>query len=54
MSNYGFSEPRTWNSILIEIKPLGYITSFKTSVKKVFLKNKVIFIVQKIEIAFLA
>ena len=37
--------PRTWNSIPLEIKSLGTLTSFKTSLKKVFLKNIVIFIV---------
>ena len=37
--------PRTWNSIPLEIKSLGTLTSFKTSLKKVFLKNIVIFFV---------
>ena len=37
--------PRTWNSIPLEIKSLGTLTSFKTSLKKVFLMNIVIFIV---------
>jgi len=35
--------PRTRNSIPLEIKSLGTLASFKTSLKKIFLKNVVIF-----------
>ena len=31
--------PRTWNSIPLEIKSLGTLTSFKTSFKKSFLEE---------------
>ena len=37
--------PRTWNSIPLELKSLGTLTSFKTSLKKVFLKNIILFVV---------